>query len=541
MEKNFIFVNYSGPIYDYQNLFPDNGLALLATVLKEHGFNPYIADFCNLTTFKYFFSGEIGNKIKAMKREIEKLDFLSVGTKFRQEIDRLFIQAEELVIEDILKLIRKQDPVAIGFKLWGGLGTVGTFRITKRLKKEFPNLKIILGGPQSEIFREEILKAAPQVDYIIYGEGEKALPRLLEQIYRGSFKPEELPTLIYRDGNEIKITNRGEFVDIGELPVPIYSSDIYPAMDGEKLHIFLIEESRGCPNHCNFCIHPQKAGNRYRLKSVEQLQKEIELTSSLLESTFFRFTGSNPPAKQIDALYDILKQGKYTYSLFGYLNSPFNLNRMKESGCAAIFYGLESGSKRIQKEMFDKRIDFDRAEKVFHEAAKLGIYTIASLILPTPFETEESELETLELIKRCKPSSVLVQLPYLDPGTIWWESAEKFGFKFKDREILKRKLLLYANKFVESKLERLPYKIGDMDTEHAVLRLKEFSQCLQENNIGYSINDSVYLCSKILGEPAAEVNCEINDILIQKDSERLEEITHRINSALKKRYLELKK
>ncbi len=533
MKKNIILINYSGPTHDFLSLFPDNGLALLAAVLEQDGYGVKILDFCNTSFYDYFFSNEIGKNIKELKNKLEKANIFSGISSIKNEMYAFLIHAEEKIYEEIKAHIINLKPVAVGFKIWGGFGTKGTLRLAKLIKRDFPGITIIGGGPQTEVFQTSLMEAAPQFDYIIYGEGEESLLQLLCALGKKNTSAlEEISTLIYRDGNIIKINGKKSFTDLQNLPHPQYSPDIYTGIESGKIKIFLTEESRGCPNNCHFCIHPKKSGRNYRLKSIEKIEEELTISSNSLKSRFFRFSGSNPPPAHVMKLAPYLKENRFIFSLFSYVNSGFDPVKLKDCGCCSVFYGVESGSPYILDKMFGKKITPEQIKKALTASKKAGLFTVASLIVPTPLDTPETICETYNLIKTISPDSATVQLPLLDPETHWWEKAEEFGFRFSNKELLKKKLMYYENAFITETLEHLPYGIGNRTNTHALAETAQFISRLVKEGIPYGISDSLYLCAKAAKEDPAIFTESINNILKDKRADELAQTVRKINKNL---------
>ena len=53
-------------------------------------------------------------------------------------------------------------------------------QLVRNLKNLCPNVKIWVGGPEVSYDCESFLRSLPQVDGILYGEGEKSFPALIE-------------------------------------------------------------------------------------------------------------------------------------------------------------------------------------------------------------------------------------------------------------------------------------------------------------------------------------------------------------------------
>jgi radical SAM superfamily enzyme YgiQ (UPF0313 family) len=71
---------------------------------------------------------------------------------------------------------------------------------------------------------------------------------------------------------------------------------------------------------------------------------------------------------------------------------------MREAGCAALYFGLESGSVRIL-ESIDKRLTLDDVGRVSTLVRKHGIVSIVSVLLGLPEETEQDIRETLDTMR----------------------------------------------------------------------------------------------------------------------------------------------
>jgi radical SAM superfamily enzyme YgiQ (UPF0313 family) len=62
------------------------------------------------------------------------------------------------------------------------------------------------------------------------------------------------------------------------------------------------------------------------------------------------------------------------------------LLKMRDAGCRGIFFGIETGSPRLQK-VIDKRLDLEQALRVVEMCDSLGIRNANSLIAGYPTET----------------------------------------------------------------------------------------------------------------------------------------------------------
>lgn len=97
------------------------------------------------------------------------------------------------------------------------------------------------------------------------------------------------------------------------------------------------------------------------------------------------------------------------------------LEQMADSGCVGLYFGIETGSKRMQKES-QKRLKLDLVAPTLDTTERLGIEATVSFITGYPQERQEDQDATLDMLGRCfrrRSGSVIPQLHILapEPGT----------------------------------------------------------------------------------------------------------------------------
>ena len=100
---------------------------------------------------------------------------------------------------------------------------------------------------------------------------------------------------------------------------------------------------------------------------------------------------------------------------------------MKEAGCIAIWFGVESGSQQVLDAM-KKKLSLNQTRKAFKWAEEVGMMTIASVILGFPGETSETAWETVKFVEELNPSDVgyYIATPY--PGTPMYDYVKHMGW-----------------------------------------------------------------------------------------------------------------
>ena len=182
--------------------------------------------------------------------------------------------------EDILKEIYKEkaDVVAFSCYIWN-INMIR--RISLELKKVAPEVKIWFGGPEVSFDMEQCLQDNPQLDGIMYGEGEQSFLELSEYYMEDKGQLKNIRGLAYREG--AKLNKDGEDKTPGNITrnmpaKPMHLDDIpfpYKDMEAFRNRIIYYESSRGCPFSCSYCL--SSVDKKVRLRSLELVKEELRI------------------------------------------------------------------------------------------------------------------------------------------------------------------------------------------------------------------------------------------------------------------------
>ncbi|MEI7881062.1 MAG: radical SAM protein [bacterium] len=545
--KRWILVNYAGYPFAPNSLMPDNGLANLAGIILDSGGEVEIRDYGTVSTVARMTSPELErrltrawNTLKTTNQgpllAIQKLVTLAKLPGAERERQRLQDRLVNEIGTELIDNIRRKNIQAIGFKLWNGDGLSCSAALAGRIRKACPDIKIFGGGPHVDLFLDRLLRFYPFFDALIYGEGEDTLRQLVAS--GGATKSyASIPNLIYREGDVLRTTEERMVADLDQLPMPVYDPAVYPAMAGdEKIKLIVIDESRGCRNDCAFCIHPVKSHNNVRMKSISRLIQEVRHIGKEWGIHTFRFAGSCTPYSLLNAFAEeVVKQSLHLqYSSFAHIHhsEEANFKLIRQSGCVALFFGIESGCQKILDRL-QKRITTNEITTAIQRANEAGLFTVGSLIFPAPGDTPETAAETIELIRGLHLGSITLQPPVVVPRTRWFENPAAYGFGISDME-------KYLNTGMTWKVkiqlpprfwDVLPMTLDGRSYRKMLARTSAFSKQLAPLKIPTSISDENYLMSKLAGLDPVSFRDRSLAAFYAGDTTVLRELVQSINRA----------
>jgi radical SAM superfamily enzyme YgiQ (UPF0313 family) len=273
-----------------------------------------------------------------------------------------------------------------------------TIRIAEAVKAARPLSTILFGGPQASVVDVHSLAAFPFIDFVLRGEAELTLPLLMGEL-TGARRFEMVPGLTYRDKLQTRRNANAPVIsDLDSLPTPAYH--LTGELEGATRAP--LEMGRGCPFACTFCSTNDFFRRKFRLRSPERILSDMRAIASTYGIREFSLVHDmfTVDRRRVEAFCDtMLASGEgFRWSCSARTDSVDEelLERMRRSGCIAIFFGVEAGSERMQK-IIDKHLDPRRSEQIIDAAERLGIGTTVSLIMGFPEETREDLRQTVRM------------------------------------------------------------------------------------------------------------------------------------------------
>ncbi len=537
-----ILVSIAGYPYTPSSLMPDNGLASLAGALVEAGHEVRVLDYGTVDMIEKYVPPPLHRKLKRI------WEAASTGSRSPLLIPRLMragrlsskalARTLALVADVISAEIEAVGADFVGFKLWNGDGFSSSAKLARGLRRRHPRLKIIGGGSQVDWFEECIFDYTDAFDVLARGEGETTIVMLAEWA-AGARPLDGIPNILYRgEAGELVKTPIAPVADLDSLPLPSYDAAHYPSLAGDRhLKMVTIDESRGCPNDCNFCIHPRKSSRRWRIKSPARLVAEMRKAIEQLGADTFIYAGSNTPSKAAVANARAMIDAGLAvrYAGFGHAKGmkKADFEVLARSGCRALFYGVESGSQRILDESLNKGTRVEEIRDILLRTKEAGIYTIGSVIYPAPFEDEASRKETMDLLLATRPDSVPVQFPGLIPGCNWDREPGRFGFEIpKGREAAMRYGLTYKIKLIYPPRfwKPLPYLLNGLNSRQLFEETGKFARELNDAGITTNVAHDMVLMADKLSMSPEEFHKEAMRLFYTGDAAAIRAMVEKMNS-----------
>jgi len=297
-------------------------------------------------------------------------------------------------------------------------------RLNRLIKKRFPNIFTIMGGPHATFFSDVINEDT--LDAICIGEGEAAFVDLLRVlISKKTF--DDIPNIVTQN-NKDKFTVRNLTEDLDSLPFPDYAL-LYnnTSMGRYPLKNFIV--SRGCPYDCTYCFNTawrqiyRGRGKLIRRHSVDYVIDDIKRVRERWPLSNIKFYDDIFTYRLDDWLEEFAKKYKK------YINLPFFIltradlltedivKLLKYVGCRTISMSIEAGNAKIRNSLLRRRMSNEQIISAHRLCEKYGIYTFTNCIIGLPGTTINNDIESIDLAIKAKVSwaEFLIFHPY--PGT----------------------------------------------------------------------------------------------------------------------------
>jgi len=233
----------------------------------------------------------------------------------------------------------------------------------------------VLGGIHASVMPDE---ASQYVDTVVVGEGENVWGKLINDFENNCIKK------IYKEPHHTLIN----------LPKP--RRDLFD----KRYKQTVLQTSRGCPFHCDYCSISVIFGNTYRYRPVNEVLDEME---SITQNSIFiiddnLFLNCKKSQERNKELFEgiIKRKIKKCWNTFAATDCIENQELLKlaaESGCTTLYIGFESEDENTLKQI-NKKINLkyarDNYKELIRTIHKYGISIMGGIIFG--FDTDNIHL-----------------------------------------------------------------------------------------------------------------------------------------------------
>lgn len=339
----------------------------------------------------------------------------------------------------LIDIILAKKPDILGMSLYSWNSTRSLY-IAGEVKKNLPDIKVIIGGPDVHPDEPEILNN-PAVDIYVMGEGELTFCELLKHFLCKNTSLEEINGIAFKENNQLKITSARPIIeDLNQIPSPYLLGFLNPKEYGG---LTLIETQRGCPFQCKYCSWGIKGSLRTfsleRVKQELQLFKDNGINSILFLDSNFNFSKNFKELCEFINQIDLNKQIKYYMFLKADSINEDAAELLSQINAYALL-GLQTTNEKT-KSIIDIKNNENEFIQGVNYLIKKGIECDIELILGLPEETPESYKQTIDFLeenkfiahnnnfqKRCN----IICFPLsIFPGTLLRKEAAGLKLKFQ--------------------------------------------------------------------------------------------------------------
>lgn len=325
---------------------------------------------------------------------------------------------DEWIVELTKTALKKFSPDVVGLSVPFPGNLLGALRIAETTKKEFPAIKVVMGGGyvNTELRSLQDPRIFDLVDFITFDDGEKPLEHLLHYIQHG--EGPLLRTMFRKDGKVIHSSSPELFdVKFKNLDAPNFRGlqmNRYVSMletinpmqrlwtDGRWNKMVL---AHGCYwKKCTFCDVSLDYIGRYEPDTAISVVDKMKSIIKETKVNGFHFVDEAAPPTLLKAMSEeILKRGlKVTWWGNIRFDPYFTADvtkLMKEAGCIAVTGGIEVASERVLK-LIDKGISIDKVAVVTKNFKAAGVFVHAYLMYGFPTETVQETIDSLEVVRQ---------------------------------------------------------------------------------------------------------------------------------------------
>jgi len=318
--------------------------------------------------------------------------------------------------DDLLDAIDRKRPAIVGLSNYTWNESLNDFA-ARDIKRRFPDMPIIMGGPNIRNDREGIqnfLKTNDYIDIYITFEGEIPFAGLLQQAWyrfqNAPFSGNDLKCFdidscfslvdgMLHGRHSVEITG-----DLDDIPSPYLTGLLDPFLKPEFIQLF--ESNRGCPYSCSYCTWGSSARSHVRKFSFGRLHDEMEYVAkkgvtfdnwTVADANFGIFPRDIDIARDIREIYE-------KYHPFHAMTIWWDKNAQKQiveiaqilKGLSNAYIAFQTFDPQVERLINRKNISLERLQELAESLSTVSERFHTDILLGLPGETMESHIRSLQ-------------------------------------------------------------------------------------------------------------------------------------------------
>ncbi|MEZ4659476.1 MAG: radical SAM protein, partial [Caldilineaceae bacterium] len=308
----------------------------------------------------------------------------------------------------IIQDIAHEQPDVVGISIPSLPQMLAGMTLAHLIKEAGLPCHVTVGGPHISMLREELPKAPAifgLIDSAVVFDGEEPLFQLCKAVATGA-DMSGVPNLIYKNGDQICMTQRKTPDKIADLPLPDF--------DGLRLDRYLAPElalplltARGCYfGKCAFCnVGYGEPETFSQLRAQHLMEQMLALHEKYGVRHIFFSDEAITPRNLRDLAPIAQKLGAPIHwggcVRFEKYISKEILDNAYRGGCRMILFGLESASDAIMDQMV-KGTQLPHVDRILGESAEAGIWNHTFFFFGFPGETLQDAQQTVNFLYKHK-------------------------------------------------------------------------------------------------------------------------------------------
>lgn len=359
----------------------------------------------------------------------------------------------------IEEFARKIDADLVGLDLHWLPHVYGVIEIAKTIKKERPDLPIVVGGFSASYFYKELMEKVDEIDFLIRGDTAEEPLNLLLEALSGRGRLEDIPNLVWRKKEAIKVNplsyipqNLDDIIinykELAKKYIKKLASDsLLPYTDFLEYPLMMVLPFKGCLNNCTTCGGSAFAyyyickRRKLALKSPEKIVEELSYIAELKVPAFIVGDLRMPGTRFFSRVIEEIRREKMDVPVVFELFKPMSKEEIHKISRTLTDFSFEispeSGNETIRyaQGRYYSNTDLEKSieETLKNGASRIDVYFSIGL----PKQTRKNVKETLEYMNYLAEKFhrkgrihlfISPLLPFLDPGSLAYEYPEKYGY-----------------------------------------------------------------------------------------------------------------